>query len=406
MFKMFFKIGLYIIKLLLLFMLGIMIFFTLPYFKTQVYNFAEPHVFKGEHWYNPYRGMDTSAWYKGNFQVQSYAWKGLTDGEQNTNEAIDSIYSYLGYNIIATSDYMKINESGKESPSYLKVYEHGYNILKRHQIAIGAAKVNWMDFMFFQNIHHKQKIINTLRPNNELIYLAHPDLSGSYDLENFAHLTNYDGIEAHSIFGDAVDCWDMALSTGHYATIQCNDDSHNIFNPNLTGNYCTFINTKEFASDEIIDAMKKGSAYGVRLFREKDESFDLKKNRHEQLARLMKVEIVNDSLLVELDKPSKEIRFIGQGGEIKKEMLNQSQAFYKLQDEDTYIRIEFEFSDSTLMFLNPIARTNAAKPLPVQLDGVNQIKTWLFRLFVLFVEAFLIFVFIYTFKKGFLKRHD
>lgn len=401
MIKILLKIGFNILKLLSLLILGIVILFTLHYFKTEIYRFAESKPFKGNLWYNPYEGMNSSAWHKANFQVQSYAWKGVTDGKINSNEAIDSIYSYLGYDIIATSDYMKINEFGKEKPSYLRVYEHGYNILKRHQIAIGADKVNWMDFMFFQNIHQKQKIINTLRPNNELIFLAHPDLSGSYDVEDFDRLTAYDGIEAHSIFGDAVDCWDMALSTGHYVTIQCNDDSHNIYSPNLTGNYCTFINAKEFNERGILNAMKQGNAFGVRLFRERNESFELKKNRHEQLAKLRKVEIINDRLVVELDKAAKEIRFVGQGGEIKKEVLNQSHAFYKLQAEDTYIRTEFEFADSTLYFLNPVARTNTAKPEPLELAGINWVKTWLYRLFILVLDGFLIFVFLYVLKKKF-----
>lgn len=401
MIKILLKVLAYLLKSLLLLLLGLIILLTLPYFKSEIYRFVEPQKFVGNKWFNPYENMDNLAWHKANFQVQSYAWKGVTDGEQNTNEAIDSIYSYLGYDIIATSDYMKINEFGKEKPSYLRVYEHGYNILKRHQIAIGANKVDWMDFMFFQSIHHKQKIINTLRPNNELIFLAHPDLSGSLDVEDFRKLTFYDGIEAQSIFGDANDCWDMALSTGHYVTVQCNDDSHNVFSRNLTGNYGTFINTKNFNADGILAAMKKGNAFGVRLFRERDETFEVKNNRHEQLAKLLKVEIVNDSLIVELDKAAKEIRFIGQGGEIKKEILNQALVSYKMQNEDTYIRTEFEFADSTLFYLNPIARTNDSKPLPLEISSVNWVKTWLFRLFILVLEGFLIFVFLYILKKVF-----
>lgn len=395
------KIGFYFIKYLLLLILGMIILFTIPYFKTEIYNFAEPTAFEGDKWYNPYEGMDTSAWHKGNFQVQSYAWKGLTDGSENTNEAIDSIYSYLGYDVIATSDYMKINEWGIEKPEYLPVYEHGYNILKRHQICVGAKKVDWMDFMFFQNIHHKQKIINTIRPNNELIYLAHPDLSGSLDLEDFDRLTNYDGIEAHSIFGDAIDCWDMALSTGHYVSIMCNDDSHNVFSPNLTGNYATFINTKDFTTNGILKAMKQGNVFGARLFRDHDESFEVKQKRHQNLARLMNVEVIKDTLKVALDKPAKEARFVGQDGKVKKEILDKSTIFYVLQDDDTYIRTEFEFADSTLYFLNPIARTFHAKPESLQIESVSVVKTWLYRLFILVLEGIFIFAFLYIFKKKF-----
>ncbi len=398
------KLIYYILKSLLLLILGIIILFTIPYLRTEIYNFAEPKPFEGSKWYNPYQGMDTAAWHKANFQVQSYAWKGVTDGSENSNNAIDSIYSYLGYDIIATSDYMKINESGKEKPQYLRVYEHGYNIKKRHLIAIGSQKVKWMDYFFFQNIHHKQNIINTIRPYNELIFLAHPDLSGSRGVEDFDRITNYDGIEAHSIFGDAIDCWDMALSTGHYVTIQANDDSHNVFSPNLTGNYITAINVVDFTGDEIIKSMKQGNAYGVRLFRNRDEAWEVKKERHQNLAKLIDFQVRNDSVFVALDKSSKETRFVGQGGVVKKEILNDSSFCYPLQKEDTYIRTEFEFADSTLMFLNPVARTSFGKPSPLELEGVNQFKTWLYRLFIVVLEVFLIFVFVRIVKRGFSLR--
>lgn len=404
MIRFFSKFVYYILKSLVLLILGIIILFTIPYLRTQIYNFAEPKAFAGDKWYNPYDKMDPNAWHKANFQVQSYAWKGVTDGSENSNYAIDSIYSYLGYDIIATSDYMKINEYGKDKPQYLRVYEHGYNIKKRHLIAIGSRKVKWMDYFFFQNIHHKQHIINIIRPYNELIFLAHPDLSGSRGVEDFDRLTNYDGIEAHSIFGDAIDCWDMALSTGHYVTIQANDDSHNVFSPNLTGNYATVINAVDFRAEEIIKSMKEGNAYGVRLFRNQNEAWEVKKERHDELAKLINFEVKNDSLFVALDKISKETRFVGQNGEVKKEILNDSCFYYPLQNDDSYIRTEFEFSDSTLMFLNPVARTHFGKPAPVEIEGVNQGKTWLFRLFIIILEVFFIFVFVRIIKRGFALR--
>lgn len=392
------KIGSQFLKLIILIILALIFFLTLTYFKTEIYKFPSEKKFIGNQWYNPYEGLDKSFWHKANFQVQSYAWKGITDGSINSNKAIDSIYSLMGYDIIATSDYMKINEYGKEKKSYLKVYEHGYNIFKRHQILIGADKVNWLDFPFFQNIHHKQKIINTLRSDNELIIIAHPDLSKSYNVNDFENLTLYDGIEIHSIFGDALDCWDMALSTGHYVTLQCNDDSHNVHKSDLTGNYCTFINCVEFDDESIINAIKHGRTYGVRLYREPGESFLIKRKRHNQLSKLLLVKIVNDSLFVSIDKGAKKIRFIGQGGKIKKEEFNQQNAFYVFQENDTYIRTEFEFNDSTLMFLNPVVRTNNEKPEPVLLTGMNTIQTWMFRFFILLIEGIIILGFYYILR--------
>ena len=117
--------------------------------------------------------MDSNAWVKANFQIQSYAWKGITSGRMNTNQRIDSIYKLLDYDVIATSDYMKINCYKEDLDAYIPVYEHGYGIFKNHQVCIGAKKVNWVDFFFYQTLNHKQQILNKIRGNNELVFIAH-----------------------------------------------------------------------------------------------------------------------------------------------------------------------------------------------------------------------------------------
>jgi len=78
--------------------------------------------------------MDSTNWKKGNFQVQSRVWLGLTNGRNNSNEAIQIVYKQLGYDIIVTSDYMKINDFGEVAKT---LKEDGIKGLEKIQLKIG-----------------------------------------------------------------------------------------------------------------------------------------------------------------------------------------------------------------------------------------------------------------------------
>jgi len=163
----------------LIILLLIVIFFVI-YAIAPVYKFSDAKVFSGDKIHNPYQNMDSTHWKKGNFQVQSRAWLGITNGRNNSNEAIQIVYKQLGYDIIVTSDYMKINDFGEGNNWHIPTYEHGYSVRKVHQVCIGSRKVDWIDYPFYQNISHKQHIINILRENNDIVCLAHPDLRDGY----------------------------------------------------------------------------------------------------------------------------------------------------------------------------------------------------------------------------------
>ena len=79
------------------------------YLMAPIYHFDDPKPFYGDKLYNPYTGMDSAQWKQYNFQVQSKAWGGITDGRKNSNELIDSMYRELNFDHVATSDYQKIN---------------------------------------------------------------------------------------------------------------------------------------------------------------------------------------------------------------------------------------------------------------------------------------------------------
>jgi hypothetical protein len=304
----------------------------------------------------------------------------------NTNERIDSIYQFLDYDIIATSDYMKINRHREELPSYVPVYEHGYGIFKNHQVCIGAKKVDWFDFFFYQTINHKQQVLNKIRANNELVFIAHPKLRKGYAPEDFKYLTNYDGIEVLNNYRVSLEHWDAALSSGHYVTILSDDDAHDISNPDEIGHYCTFINLPELNKKNIISSLKSGNAFGAEIYRERGDSYQIKKEKLKEIATIKSVRLVDDTIHITLDKMASEIRFIGQDAKIVKIASEAFSADYQIQESDSYVRIEIFFPNGNKFYLNPFIRHDGDMQLP-QIKSVKWMNTWLFR-----IVAFLIFV--------------
>ena len=340
----------------LYFILSLFFLITIEYITCPIYNFTSTNPFSGDHFFNPYSKMDSSYWRKANFQIQSYAWKGITSGRGNTNEKIHEIYSRLGYDIIATSDYQKINRYRQEFPDYIPVYEHGYGIKKNHQVLIGAQKVLWRDYPFFQTIHNKQHILNLLKADNELVYIAHPKLRHGYQPADMQSLGNYDGIEVLNNYRTSLEHWDAALSTGNYVTILGNDDAHDITNPDEIGHHCTFIQSATTNRADILAAMKSGNAFGAMIYRPNSEPFEIKIERTKVLPILKAVKISNDTLFVDTDSIAREFRFIGQNGNNLLTENHTNNTFYILQKNDTYVRTEIEFYSKSVYYLNPICK--------------------------------------------------
>ncbi len=369
----------------------ILLIFIVQYIFAPVYNFPEPVPFSGDKIFNPYQQTDSSYWRKANFQVQSAAWFGVTDGRYNTNEIIDSTFRYLDYDVICISDYMKINEYGKEAGSYIPVYEHGYNLWKRHQVCIGAHDITWRDYAFYQNLHHKQHIINELRDHSELIIIAHPNYEDGWEAEDFKWMTNYDGLEILNYFRQSIEHWDSALSAGYYVIGIGDDDVHDITNPNEVGQYCTLIYSESLLGDSIVQAMKDAKVIAAHIYRDYDESFEVKKSKLKDIAKLEYAQLKGDTFFVKVNRQAHVIDFIGQDGISKKHIQNADSAFYIIQPEDTYIRTQINFPNRNVFYLSPIVRYSGVWPPDKPLAQINQVKTWVYRILII---ASLLFIFI------------
>ncbi len=343
--------------LLLFFLIG------LQYALCPIYRFPEPRPFSGEAWYNPYHTL-RNYWYKANFQVQSLCWLGLTDGKDQT-EDIYRVYKDLDYDVITISDYQYINPFKGLNVDFIPVYEHGYNIKKRHQVLIGAKRVEWRDYPFGQNLNHKQHMINMLKKSSRLVVIAHPVFMHGYTPADMAYLTGYDGIEVINHYRKSIPVWDAALSAGRIGWIYGDDDSHKIQDPAQTGVCWTMINSDSGDQESILEALSQGRMFAVQG-----------KGAINRI-KLIRCEVKDERFVVQWDGLAGEIRFIGQNGTVLKTDTDCNGADIQLLPEYTYVRTEIRVQDSEV-YMNPIVRYDG-NALMQDRATVDVFKTWLQR---------------------------
>jgi hypothetical protein len=323
------------------FFLGALLFASVPYAVTPVYDFPDVRPFAGENLHNPYADA-SGAWYKANLQAHSGAWGGTTDGALSPRD-LYRVYDSLGYDVIGITNYMNIYGSPVETKSYIPMYEHGYNVWKRHHLAIGAREVVWRDYVLFQTLSHKQHMLNVIRPTTEILTIAHPKFMDGFAPEDFRHLTNYDYVEVLNHYRISLKHWDAALAAGEPVWGMGNDDSHDQRKASETGRYWNMIRAESESAEDVLAALKRGDMYCVA-----GEGGVMDNG-------LVRVSARPKGVLIELEKPANSIRFVGSGGVVRDSVARAKRAYYRFKKDDPYIRVEVA-NPKTTFYLNPVYR--------------------------------------------------
>jgi hypothetical protein len=303
----------------------------------------------------------------------------------------------MGYDHIGISNYQRITHIKKENIASIPVYEHGFNIKKRHHLCLGTDKVSWLDFFFFQTLSHKQFVLNKLKPATDFLVINHPKFSNGFEECDFTCLSNYDAIEVLNHYRTSIPHWDSALSAGYYAVLLANDDMHKLDKMDEISVNFTVVNVNSLSRYDIIQSLKAGRHYGVKAHLKPDENYQIKAERIAHLIHPSAIEMKGDTLLVQLDKAASVIRFVGQGGKLRNEALSTASAQYVFYQTDTYIRIEIEDRDSNLYLFNPIVRTDNSFMINERQAEINWIKTNCKRMILFLIAA--LFVFGFYWKK-------
>lgn len=336
----------------------------LPYAWGPVYEFPQPRPFAGGYLYNPY-AIPSGRWQRANFHAHGRAWSGLTNGQQPDEEVARS-YRELGYDVPGVSDYQRI--AARHGTPTIPVYEHGYNIIKQHQLAIGAHDVEWFDFLLWQSLNHQQYVIDRVKRKADLVALAHPATRNAYSVDDMRSLTGYDLIEVVNGPFSTPDVWDAALSTGHPVWAVADDDTHDLKDERRRAAGWNMVGAATAETADIVQALAAGRSYAVLRKGALDAA---------HVTVLDGVQVDGRTMHVSLRGAASDITFVGQNGTVRKTVRQTLDAEYRWMDTDTYVRTVVE-TPQTVLFLNPVLRYNGER-LVSPAAQVDVATTWVFR---------------------------
>lgn len=336
----------------------------LPYACAPVYRFPDPAPFAGPAFLNPYSGL-RGTWQRANLHAHSRQWWGLTNGHQPADEVVRT-YRAMGYSVAGVSDYHSI--AALDGVPTIPLYEHGYNIMKRHQLAIGARRVDWFDFPFWQSLSNRQLVIDRVGRTADLVALNHPPTRDGYSPDDLRRLTNYQLLEIVNGPHRSEDSWDAALSSGHAVWALANDDTHDLADPARNGMAWNMIDAASPSTRDVVDALRAGRTYAVSRTSETMSGVQ---------TALAGVEFSGGTLLVTCAGEPSTFNFVGQNGVIRKTVTDAMSASYTFAGDDTYIRTVIE-SPSAIIYLNPVLRYDGVRP-PAPSVSVNLAGSWLQR---------------------------
>jgi hypothetical protein len=291
----------------------------------------------------------------------------------------------LGYDVSCVSDYHKINDAYRDEPNYIPSYEHGYNILKTHQLVLGGDDIVFLDYFFPQTLSNKQDILNKIGSDAaSAVIINHPSIRNGYKEEDFKYLNNYHCMEVVSPYQTSFSYWDAALSSGKPVFIVANDDIHNVYNMRSMGRHCTWVNVDTITQTEILKQLKNGNSYAMLVADWKDTDDEVRTKRlRNELPFLQSFTVVDSLIQLELSESAQQIQFFGQNGKLLSNTFQEKIVKYAIQSADTYIRTVVTFKDGTQMMLNPVFRYQDNQPFRVSeatLPMFNIYKTFLLRL--------------------------
>ena len=377
----------------------LLIFLAASYWFTFIYTFPTPKPFSGDKWYNPYKNAKGEHWKIGNFHGHSNAWGGLSNGKGTNEDMYNTYFDSLGYDILGISNYQNVDNENILGNT-VRAYEHGYSPTKNHHIVLGTSEVSWKEYPLWQNTHHKQHVINSIREIDTscLIAIAHPKRGMAFSFNDIKKLTNYDCLEVFNHLANSRSHWDTALSAGVPVFLLSNDDTHDHNYLYHTGRLATAVYSlnENLTEKAIIQNLKKGRSYAIEFYMGEDETFASRKKRVKSLPYLKKLNISNDTLSIKLSDECEYIEFYGQDGRLLSKINNSESANYILQHNDTYVRTEVLFKDSRHFFyLNPVFRSSDGR-IHKETAEFNLTLTIIYRLLIGIFILVLLFIFYAT----------
>ncbi len=322
-----------------------------------VYDFLPGTPFYGDTLHNPYAGLDSADFATRLKKVNLHAHQSpgrtiLEPMHHYSPGEFESLYHSMGYDIAMITDHQWVNPL-----SPILGYEHGMNLSNFHLGVLGTDSVEWRNILLLLRPRSQmQWLVNRLAGQGEVLVLNHPSrLQFGSKRQHLSTLGGYDLIENDHTGPRGT--WDIVLSAGHYPMVVSADDSHYPeFQGRFMNRYSMVLADSLEGPEGVLQALKRGHAYGVRLPWGKET-----KRGAGTEPRLRGQHLLGDTMVVSFVDAVDSLHFIGQNGALKKRVLG-NHGRYVFTPQDTYIRVEAHLSNGSFVYLNPIARSSALLP--------------------------------------------
>jgi len=349
-------------------LLLIMGFILVFYLSAPFYTFKQPEQFTGKLIYNPYSHISNKIQKDFSFQMNAHHFADvLLNGKFRINLKHNDSIVYAPQSM-DVSNFQFIRQFIDSRGDFLNIYRHGYGITNDQQLCIGARKVVWTDYPFFQNLRHKQDIIDRLLRSSRLVALSDPSIS--YSEKELKYLSGYQLMEFTNVQEESVNSWDLALSNGHRVNLMLSNIEFKGLIINELMLHSNHLFTKTDSPDAVIQALDQGSFFSLTRPATLENSITI---------RLKSASVERDTFFVLVEPLAASFRFIGQDGKLLQKTDSTDLAAYPIQDSDSYVRTEITFYDGSVIFLNPLSRQKDPEQERQKLYTFNATHTALMR---------------------------
>lgn len=360
---------------------------------TPIYNFAEPQPFEGEDIYNPYKSLDsTSIWQRANFHTHTKV-EGIFNECDYTPAEVISEFKRYDYDIVTFSNHNEITTIGAVEECGVRAYEHGYNLLKSHNLIFGAERVLRYDMVLPLLVSQRQFMLDLLGRDADIIQMNHPLRTIATSDRDMQLLSGYDIVELDSGKSTENEYWDVALSAGHYVLGMANDDMHYPDRSNRIAVRCNFIAMPTLSRTELYDALGEGCFYAMRVPDYGAGDWAIKEERNRSLPEITDIGLCGGDIYISLSAEADSIKFVGAEHRTLHIATKSRSATMRLDDSEPYARIIAYFPTGEVIYTNPFARYDASQsPMPLKNDehSVNIIGTLLFNLAIIVIMVAII----------------
>lgn len=351
---------------------------------SAIYDFAEPRPFSGPDIYNPYRNLDTTiGWKRSNLHTHTRV-DGIFNECKFSADSTYHIYKSYGYDIIGFTNHNELTKHPIDKRLQMDIYEHGYNALNFHIMALGAPRVWRYNISIPILTSQMQFIIDELSEDADIVQFNHPHRVLELDRRDIERLGGYHIMELTSEY-KAIENehWDWALSAGHYSHGILNDDLHF---PNRSMDLavrCSFICTPSTEYGDICNTLLEGCFYSMRVPDYGGGDWETKRARNKTLPAIRDIGLRDNTIYIELTQQADSIRFIGAGHRTLHIVQDTTMAEYTMLPTDPYVRIVAFYKDREVIFSNVFARYDSSisdSPYRTDTHSINIPLTILFNL--------------------------